>query len=288
MIEYRNVVKRYGGAEAISNFSLTIAAGEFFGLLGPNGAGKTTLLRMTTTLTPPTSGEIFIDGELIRRNQAAIKRKLGIVPQYSNLEIDVSAWENLEYHGRLYGLPRLQRRRRTEELLEFTGLTARRNDTARTFSGGMRRRLMIAKSLMHEPEILLLDEPTVGLDASARRNIWDLLRHLNSKGLTIFLTTHYLEEAETLCRRVGMIDSGRLRETGSPEELVKNTGNYVLEYFENGKTSQVFFETEEAAFASLKQQPDHTGADQPGREVKIRRVNLEDAFILLTNKRLEQ
>jgi ABC-2 type transport system ATP-binding protein len=154
---------------------------------------------------------------------------------------------------------------------------------------------MIAKSLMHEPEILLLDEPTVGLDAASRRNIWDLLRHLNARGLTVFLTTHYLEEAETLCNRVGMIDAGSLRETGSPAELIKNVGNFVLEYFENGKTEQRFFETEEAAFASInrndpgdRNDPDNRDGASPdtGREVKVRRVNLEDAFILLTNKGL--
>jgi ABC-2 type transport system ATP-binding protein len=278
MIRYHDVTKKYGDITAVSGLSLEIRKGEFFGLLGPNGAGKTTLIRMTTTLTPFSSGTIEIDGKAIDRNLTAVKQKFGIVPQYSNLEGELTAAQNLEYHGRLYGMAKETRRRRTEELLAFSDLKERRNDKAKNFSGGMRRKLMIAKALMHNPEIMLLDEPTVGLDAGWRRRIWDLLRDLNERGLTIFLTTHYLEEAQILCRRVGLIDEGKLQKTGEPEQIIAGVGKFVLEYFQNGETRQQFFNTKDEAVLAAK--PISGG-------FKVREANLEDAFILLTNKRLE-
>jgi ABC-2 type transport system ATP-binding protein len=190
----------------------------------------------------------------------------------------LTAAQNLEYHGRLYGMSPAARKGRIEELLEFAGLTERKDDRAKNFSGGMRRKLMIAKALMHNPEILLLDEPTVGLDALWRRRIWDLLRSLNEQGLTVFLTTHYLEEAQILCRRVGLIDRGTLRETGEPEQIIATVGNFVLEYFENGETLQQFFKTKDDAVLAAR----HVNGG-----FKVREANLEDAFIRLTNKRLE-
>jgi ABC-2 type transport system ATP-binding protein len=277
MIRYNGVTKKYGDITAVSNFSLEIGRGEFFGLLGPNGAGKTTLIRMTTTLTPLSSGMIAIDGQPIDRNLTKVKQKFGVVPQYSNLESDLTAAQNLEYHGRLYGIPRDARRKRTEELLDFAGLTERKNDRAKTFSGGMQRKLMIAKALMHNPEILLLDEPTVGLDAGWRRRIWDLLRNLNEQGLTIFLTTHYLEEAQILCRRVGLINEGKLRKIGDPGQSIAAAGNFVLEYFQNGETVQQFFAAKDDAVMA---------AQSVSGDFKVREANLEDAFIRLTNKRL--
>jgi ABC-2 type transport system ATP-binding protein len=277
MIRYRDVTKKYGGITAVSNFSLEIGRGEFFGLLGPNGAGKTTLIRMTTTLTLPSSGSIAIEGKAINRNLTEVKRKFGATPQYSNLEYELTAAQNLDYHGRLYGMSATARRARIEALLAFAGLTERKNDRARSFSGGMRRKLMIAKALMHNPEILLLDEPTVGLDAGWRRRIWDLLRSLNEQGLTIFLTTHYLEEAQILCSRVGLIDQGKLRKVGDPKQIIAETGNFVLEYFQNGETFQQFFEKQDDAVLA---------AQSISGAFKVRETNLEDAFIRLTNKRL--
>ena len=277
MILYKNVTKRYGAITAVSDFSLEIGKAEFFGLLGPNGAGKTTLMRMTSALTAPSAGFISIDGEYIDRNLTSAKRRLGVVPQYSNLETELSALQNLEYHGRLYGLPLRRLRRRSLELLEFAGLDGRKNDKARTFSGGMRRKLMIMKALMHDPDILLLDEPSAGLDAPWRRRIWDLLRELHKQGLTILLTTHYLEEAEALCSRLGMIDGGALRRTGTPGEIIREAGNFVLEYFENGETTQRFFDSRAEAVA---------GALRLEGGYRVREANLEDAFIKLTQKRL--
>jgi ABC-2 type transport system ATP-binding protein len=232
---------------------------------------------MTTTLTPLSSGVIAIDGKAIDRNLTMVKQKFGVVPQYSNLEGELTAAQNLEYHGRLYGMSREARRKRIEALLAFADLTERKNDKAKNFSGGMRRKLMIAKALMHNPEIMLLDEPTVGLDAGWRRRIWDLLRNLNEQGLTIFLTTHYLEEAQALCHRVGLIDEGKLQKTGEPEQIIAAAGNFVLEYFQNGETLQQFFTTKDDAVLA---------AQSVKGGFKVREANLEDAFIQLTNKRL--
>ena len=277
MITYKDVNKSYGEITAVRDLNLEIKDGDFFGLLGPNGAGKTTIMRMTATLTPPTSGLIEINGEPIHRDLTKAKQKLGIVPQYSNLESDLNAYENLEFHGRLYGLPKELRRKRIDELLEFADLTSRKKDSARTFSGGMQRKLMIAKTLMHDPEILLLDEPTVGLDATTRRKIWDFLRQLREQGKTIFMTTHYLEEAQALCENVGLIDDGRLVILDTPEQIIKQAGQFVLDYFQEGKTSQLFFEDRESAIAA---------AEGIEGSFKVREANLEDVFIKLTNKDL--
>jgi ABC-2 type transport system ATP-binding protein len=234
-------------------------------------------MRVTTTLCAPDSGAALIDGERVKRNLTKMKQKLGIVPQHSNLERELSAAENLEFHGRLYGMKRAERRERAAELLEFAGLGERKNHRAKTFSGGMQRRLMLIKALMHRPQILLLDEPTVGLDAASRRKMWDLLRVLKKDGLTILLTTHYLEEAGVLCDTVGMIDCGKLRKTGSPGELIREAGNYVLECFESGESRQAFFDTKDAALRAAK---------NSAGDFKIREANLEDAFLQLTKKRL--
>ncbi|MCL2136205.1 MAG: ABC transporter ATP-binding protein [Coriobacteriia bacterium] len=277
MISYSNVTKAYGEIVAVSGLNLEIRTGEFFGLLGPNGAGKTTIMRMTATLTPLTTGQITIDGQPISRNLVEVKQKIGVVPQYSNLEGELTARENLEYHGRLYGLGRNERKQRIDELLEFSELTERRNDPAKNFSGGMQRKLMIAKTLMHDPEILLLDEPTVGLDASTRRRIWDFLRQVKAKGLTIFLTTHYLEEAQMLCERVGLIDEGRLVLADAPDKVIQSVGQFVLEYFVDGHTNQEFFMDKDTAIAA---------AQYVNGDIKVRETNLEDVFIKMTNKDL--
>lgn len=276
MIRYRNVTKRYGALTAVEDLSLEITRGEFFGLLGPNGAGKTTIMRMTAALTAPTAGSIEIGGERLRRDRPGIKRKFGVVPQYSNLEGELSARQNLEFHGRLYGMPRRLRQERIRELLEFAELSGRSSEAAKNFSGGMQRRLMILKALMHSPQLLLLDEPTVGLDPAARRKIWDLLRNLNRGGLTIFLTTHYMEEAQNLCGRVALIDRGKLVRLGTVGEIVAEQGRYVRETFQAGRAEQCFFDRwEEAAQADLS----------PG-EFRVREANLEDAFIRLTSRGL--
>jgi len=277
MIVYENVRKEYGKTIAVDGVDLVIPKGEFFGLLGPNGAGKTTMVRMTTALTASTSGSIEIDGEPIHRDLSVTKRRFGIVPQYTNLESELSARRNLEYHGRLYGMTSAERKARVAELLDFAELAERADEKAASYSGGMRRRLMIIKALMHSPDVLFLDEPTVGLDVAARRKIWDLLRSMNSRGLTIFLTTHYLEEAQMLCGRVGLIDKGRLIELDSPENIIAKHGKYVLEYYQEPGTEYRFFDEREAAAAA---------AEGLSCDFQVREANLEDVFVQLTNRRI--
>jgi ABC-2 type transport system ATP-binding protein len=279
MLEIKNLTKVYKNVTAVDHLDLTIKDGEFFGLLGPNGAGKTTTVRMISTITPKTSGEIVIDGESIDRNLTAIKAKIGVVPQQNNLENETSAWENLEVHGILYGISKEKRRKKIEELFEFTGLTDRKDDLAKTYSGGMKRKLMIARALLHEPEILLLDEPTVGLDASARRKMWDLLKRLKSNGLTVLLTTHYIEEAEVLCDRVGLINKGKLLKLDTPWNLIEEVGKVTVEYFKNGETQEEFFRSREEA---------NVYAAELEGDVRIRPSNLEDVFLKFTNRRVEE
>jgi len=277
LLNIRNLTKKYGSLTAVNELNLEIPKGEFFGLLGPNGAGKSTTIRMISTLTPSTSGDIIINNKSMDRNLKEVKMKIGVVPQGNNLEVEMTAWENLELHGRLYNMPKDVRRKRIEELLEFTELTKRADDLVKGFSGGMKRKLMIARALMHNPDLLLLDEPTVGLDANARRKMWDLLKTLKEQGLTVLLTTHYIEEAEVLCDRVGLIDGGRLMQLNSPKKLIEEVGKYTVEYFENGETKEEFFQQREdaAKFAAELQ-----------GSVNIRPSNLEDVFIKLTNRRV--
>jgi ABC-2 type transport system ATP-binding protein len=278
MLDIIDLTKEYKSVTAVDHLNLAIRDGEFFGLLGPNGAGKTTTVRMISTITPKTSGDIVIDGESIDRNLTSIKAKIGVVPQQNNLENEMSAWENLEVHGILYHISKEKRRKKIAELLEFTGLTDRKDDLAKTYSGGMKRKLMIARALLHEPEILLLDEPTVGLDAGARRKMWDLLKRLKSNGLTVLLTTHYIEEAEVLCDRVGLINKGKLVQLDTPLNLIEEVGKVTVEYFEDGKTHEEFFPTREEA---------NTYASTIDGEVRIRPSNLEDVFLKFTNRRVE-
>lgn len=278
MLIVKDLIKKYGDFIAVDNLNLKIEKGEFFGLLGPNGAGKTTTIRIISTLTPKTSGSVEIDGKEIDRNSTDVKIKIGVVPQYLNLEREMTASESLELHGFLYKMPKEKRKKRINELLDFIGLSDRAHDLVKNFSGGMKRKLMIARALMHNPEVLLLDEPTVGLDAAVRRKIWDLLKKLNEDGLTVVLTTHYIEEAEVLCNRVGMMNKGKLVELDTPKEIVKKVGSFVVEYFEDDETKGEFFNKREDAIEF---------ASEVNGSVNIRPSNLEDVFIKLTNRRME-
>lgn len=278
MLKLKNLTKQYGTLTAVNNLSLHIKKGEFFGLLGPNGAGKTTTVRMISTLTPKTSGDIMVEDLSIDRNLSAVKINMGVVAQHNNLESEMTAWENLELHGMLYNMSKQERKIKIEELLDFAQLTDRKNDLVNKYSGGMKRKLMIARALMHTPQFLLLDEPTVGLDAAARRKMWDLLKQLKAKGLTVLLTTHYIEEAEVLCDQVGLINQGQLIELDTPKNLVEKVGAFTVEHFTEGKTTEAFFKTR-------KQANDHAAALKG--TVNIRPSNLEDVFLKLTHRRVE-
>jgi ABC-2 type transport system ATP-binding protein len=216
----RGLTRRYGALVAVDHVDLSVDDEELFGLLGPNGAGKTTLIRMLTGLTPITSGDAWVAGIDVRRDPQALRRAIGVVPQALTSDLDLTGWENLDIHAKFFDVPRTRRRARIEELLRRVELWDRRDDLVKTYSGGMRRRLEIARGLIHLPRVLFLDEPSLGLDPQSRHVIWDLLRGLRAGGgLTISLTTHYLDEAEALCHRVAIVDGGRIILLGTPEEL---------------------------------------------------------------------
>jgi ABC-2 type transport system ATP-binding protein len=219
-IATRALTRRFGDHIAVDRVNLEVRQGELFGLLGPNGAGKTTLIRMLTGLQRPTSGEAWVAGVDVRHDPDALRRAIGVVPQALTSDLDLTGYENVDIYARFFDVPRERRRTRIAELLHRVNLWERRNDLVSTYSGGMRRRLEIARGLVHRPAVLFLDEPTIGLDPQSRHVIWDLLRELRTDGrLTISLTTHYLDEAEELCDRVAIIDGGRIVALGTPSEL---------------------------------------------------------------------
>ncbi len=224
------ITKKFGSITAVDNVSFEVDEGEFFGFLGPNGAGKTTLIRMLTTLLRPTGGTATVSCCDVTKDPGAVRREIGVVPQAMTSDLDLTGYENMDIYGRFYGLHVRERRKRIADLLDKVGLTARADDLVATYSGGMRRRLEIARVLVHRPNILFLDEPTIGLDPQSRRVVWDFLKKLiEGNAMTIFLTTHYMEEAEALCNRVAIIDSGKIIAMGSPAELKSQIpGNDII------------------------------------------------------------
>jgi ABC-2 type transport system ATP-binding protein len=230
MIVLQNLVKRFGDVTAVNDISLEVKKGEVFAFLGPNGAGKTTTIRMLTTLLQPTSGTLRLNGLDPTIDQEAVRRQFGIVFQDPSLDQDLTAWENMDLHGALYGVARGSRRERTEMLLKLFDLWERRNSAVKEFSGGMRRRLEIARGLLHTPKILFLDEPTLGLDPQTRNQLWAQIKHLNEKEhVTVFLTTHYMEEADSVAQRIAIIDHGRIVAEGTSQALKQQTGTDTLE-----------------------------------------------------------
>ncbi len=230
MIEVKNLTKKYGSFIAVDNISFKVKSGEIFAFLGPNGAGKTTTIRMLTTLARPSGGTIRINGFDPVTEQDQVRRSFGIVFQEPSLDDELTACENMVFHGILYGMPKDLRSERVEMLLKLVELWDRRNDQVKKYSGGMKRRLEIARGLLHLPKILFLDEPTLGLDPQTRNLLWEHIRDLNSReGITVFLTTHIMEEAERVADTVAVIDYGRIVDCGSPRELEERTGTNSLE-----------------------------------------------------------
>jgi ABC-2 type transport system ATP-binding protein len=230
VVQVQDLVKVYPGrrktppVEAVRGVSFEVAPGEFFGLLGPNGAGKSTTLGCITTLVRPTGGRVFVDGVDVVRRPGQAKRRIAFVPQTRNLDRDLTVREVLIFHGAYFGLPRAEREARADRLLALMQLADRARAKPLTLSGGLQQRLLIARALMHDPRVLLLDEPTIGLDPQARRLIWELLQGLHRQGLTLILTTHYMEEADRLCQRVAIIDHGRILTLDTPERLKQGLG----------------------------------------------------------------
>jgi len=224
IIEINNLTKVYKNGKivtAVNNVDFSVYKGEIFGLLGPNGAGKTTLIRMLTTLIPPTSGTALVDRFDIAKDPEKIRSIIGVCPQNSTLDLELTAWENLDFHGKLYGMPDKKRKERIVELLKMTDLFDRAYSQVSTFSGGMRRKLEIVRAFIHHPLILFLDEPTIGLDPESRREVWQQIRVLTSENTTVILTTHYMDEAERLCDRIALMDGGKVIMLDTPDNLKK-------------------------------------------------------------------
>ena len=230
MIHVENLIKKFNDFTAVNGVSFDVAAGEIFAFLGPNGAGKTTTIKMLTTLLAPTSGKLIIDGLDPTRDQNEVRKRFGIVFQDPSLDQELTAMENMDIHGALYNIPRKIRRERSELLLKTFELWDKKDAFVKTFSGGMRRRLEIARGLLHTPKILFLDEPTLGLDPQSRNQLWTQVKHLNqSEGVTVFLTTHYMDEAERVASRIAIIDHGKIIAVGTAQELKDKTQKSSLE-----------------------------------------------------------
>jgi ABC-2 type transport system ATP-binding protein len=228
-IEMIDLCKTFGTLRAVDHLTLSVQRGEIFGLLGPNGSGKTTTIDMLSGLSIPTSGEVRVMGYNVRRDARAVRRLLGAVPQETALYEELSAWANMDFHAELFGVPRKEKKERITTMLQLVQLLERKDSQVRTFSGGMKRRLALARALLHDPQLIYLDEPTLGVDIQARRAIWDYILSLRDQGKTVLITTNYLEEAQALCERIAIIDHGKLVAVDRPEHLKQTHGGSVVE-----------------------------------------------------------
>jgi ABC-2 type transport system ATP-binding protein len=281
MIAIENLTKVYGEVRAVEKLNLVIRPGEIFGFLGPNGAGKTTTIRILTTLTKPTSGHARVNGFDVLREPLKVKRTIGVVQQNISLDRDLTVRENMEAYARLHHLGPSERKQRIAELLDYVGIENESNRVVADLSGGMKRRLMIARALIQRPKLLFLDEPTVGLDAQTRRRLWELIRRMNLDGTTVLLTTHYIEEAEALCGRVGIIHQGHLIALGSPIELRRRLGLFTVETLSNNKDTHYTYFPDRAAATSYAQ-----GLPPDVKTIIVRESNLEDVFVELTGRKV--
>ena len=309
-IEVSELTKKFGALTAVDNVSFDVAEGEFFGFLGPNGAGKTTLIRILTTLLKPTSGGAVVACCDVAKYPERVRREIGVVPQAMTSDLDLTGYENMDIYGRFYGMPSKERNERIGYLLELVGLTQRANDLVAAYSGGMRRRLEIARGLVHRPKLLFLDEPTIGLDPQSRQNIWGFLKKLmEGDRMTIFLTTHYMEEAEELCRRIAIIDSGRIVVMGSTEELKSQVpGNDSIVLTVDNINQELIVRMEKLPFVhkssveenKIRMSVDSGANNLPGLidearssgakvlSVSIHEQSLEDVFIHFTGKSIRE
>jgi lipooligosaccharide transport system ATP-binding protein len=304
LIRARGLVKRFGNFTAVDGIDFELSRGEAFGFLGPNGAGKSSTMRMIGCVSPPTAGELTILGLDPVADGAAIRARLGVVPQEDTLDLELTVQENLLIYGRYFGLPREVIRERTERLLDFVQLSDRAESQVDPLSGGMKRRLTIARSLINDPEILLLDEPTTGLDPQARHVVWDRLFRLKQQGVTLVLTTHYMDEAQQLCDRLVVMDRGKIAAGGTPRDLIAEYATpEVLELrFDPSEHEQAAEKLADAPAARIEVLADRvllyvTDGDQALAAVQamgvapltslVRRSTLEDVFLRLTGRRLE-
>ncbi len=307
-IEVENLTKKFNGFVAVDDVSFSINRGEIFGLLGPNGAGKTTTISMLSTLLRPTSGSARVNGFEITNQEDAVRKSIGVVFQDQSLDEELTAYENMDFHGRLYRIPRNERQQKIVALLTLVGLDEKRDNLVKTFSGGMRRRLEIARGLLHEPKVLFLDEPTLGLDPQTRNHLWAYIERLNTeKGITIILTTHYMDEADRLCNRVAIIDKGKIIAANTPEKLKEEIGGDVitikaserdrllaqlktLAWVEHVESHDGFvtinLRNAEKHVAELAQLSATNGIDI--ESISIRKPTLEDVFLHVTGRTIRE
>jgi len=302
MIVATNLSKTYGDFKAVDGINFTVRKGESFGLLGPNGAGKSTTMKMIAATSQRTGGDLLILGKDPNKSGPEIRAHLGVVPQQDNLDRELKVWENLMIYGRYFGLSRKFLKGKIEELLEFAQLVEKRNNKTEELSGGMKRRLTIARGLVNEPEILMLDEPTTGLDPQARHILWDRLFRLKELGVTLVITTHYMDEAEQLCDRLMVMDKGKIMAEGSPAELIKKySSKEVLEVRFGSDNNALVAEQIAGVGERLEILPDRilvyaeNGEKALEEIVKkglhpvtslVRRSSLEDVFLRLTGRTL--
>ncbi|HEU5083140.1 MAG TPA: ABC transporter ATP-binding protein [Acidimicrobiales bacterium] len=305
LVQARGLTKRFGSFVAVDGIDFDVRRGEVFGFLGPNGAGKTSTMRMISCVSPPTEGELSVLHLDPRRDGPAIRARIGVVPQEDNLDTELSVWDNFIVYGRYFGLPRTVLRERAEDLLGFARLTDRRDARVDPLSGGMKRRLTIARALINDPELVLLDEPTTGLDPQARHLLWDRLFGLKRRGVTLIITTHYMDEAEQLCDRLVVMDEGRIVDEGSPRQLIARhvTPEVVeLRFAEPAEQDDAAGAAAEACermevladrLLLYTHDADATHKALANRAVEpltelTRRATLEDVFLALTGRTLDE
>jgi lipooligosaccharide transport system ATP-binding protein len=303
LISARNLVKRFGDFVAVDSIDFDLQRGEAFGFLGPNGAGKTSTMRMIGCVSPVTEGSLSVFGLDPARDGSKIRGRLGVVPQQDTLDMELTVRENIVIYGRYFGLPRKELGTRADELLEFVELTERADDKVEPLSGGMKRRLTIARSLVNDPEVLLLDEPTTGLDPQARHVVWDRLYRLKRQGVTLLLTTHYMDEAEQLCDRLVVMDHGKIVAEGSPRDLIErySTREVVELRFDDGSRPDDLSYWTDGIVDRIEALPDRVllytrDGDAASHQlhergltpesVLVRRSTLEDVFLHLTGRSL--
>lgn len=278
MIRIDKLTKKYKSVHALRGVDLHVEQGELFAYLGPNGSGKTTTIRILTGLAYPSSGDAWLHGFHVISETLEAKRQCGLVPQTLNLDHELTVVENLNIHGKLFHMKRRERAARIDELLDYVEINDRRNSPVKQLSGGLKRRVMVARALMHSPRILFLDEPTVGLDPTIRRRIWSLVKKIQQKGCTVFLTTHYIEEAEFLADRVAFLDEGTIVALDTPRDLMARLGSWALDKIVDGDMETAYFKDREEANRHIETQKG---------SFSLRRVNLEDVFISVTGKKVQ-